>query len=68
MESVIIILQIVKDQFFTNNEIYIRLKRCLNNKVQNWKFYWELYEEQKNRLEQNIMEEEENYHKNYNPP
>jgi hypothetical protein len=69
LEMSIILLQIFKDHFFKNNLPHITFHRCLNCKIQNWKYHHNWKEKYKS-CNLNIMTEEEElqYHQNYNPP
>jgi hypothetical protein len=40
MNLCIILLQILKDSLFKNNQPHITFHRCMNNKIKNWKEYY----------------------------
>jgi hypothetical protein len=70
LETAIVLLQILKDQFFKKDTLHITLKRCLDNKIKDRNYYLSQHKLMEENLYEGIIEAEieKQYWESYNPP
>jgi hypothetical protein len=70
MKMAIILLQLFKDRYFDNDNPHLTLEDCVNPKLKNYAYYYYKQEKLKLKLDNRILEgeEEEYYLSSYSPP